>query len=82
MEDNKKSSSTDKFANEISFQVNLIFFYEGIMGDIGKEEIIIIYFFFTKAFYVASHCIPESKLGRHIKRKITVGKSVEWHITR
>lgn len=52
------------------------------MGDKGKEEIIIMYFVFTKAFYIALHCIPESKLGRHIKNKITVRKSVEWHITR
>lgn len=81
MEDSKRSS-TDEFAKEISFQINLIFFYEGIMGDKGKEEIIIMYFVFTKAFYIALHCIPESKLGRHIKNKITVRKSVEWHITR
>lgn len=75
MEDNKEeSSSIDEFAKEISFQINQIFFYEGIMDDIGKEETIIIYFVFTNPFYIALHCIPESKLGRHIKSKITVGE--------
>lgn len=76
LEDNKEeSSSKDEFAKEkMSCQINLIFFYERVTGDVDKEEAIIIYLVFTKVFDIALHCILVSKLGRHIKSKITVGK--------